>query len=353
MGGFMIFKDDNPNRTVREMDLEPLLRSGAISITKEEIKDKGNGDMLSKALVVIQTGWFILQCIARRLEHLPITELEIATLAFAALNFVTYGLWWYKPLDVQCPLRVYVERSISHDSGNITEAPEALNLGVKVVIGVISKLPVAIAGRIKQGARLIREKLPKMILSILEASRKAIKVAAEYVRSHDIQTILKDGVRLWLIVVSYPIMLLARLGGGEKEMKSDAKQVPTFYAGELSEDENLFANFFGVTLATIFGAIHCVAWPFQFPSYPEQWLWRASSLTITCVPLTLFLLAWKGKKLSLPPRMFWLPAIIYCAGGYLYIYARIFLLLLPIVALRSLPPGAYQEVRWTTFIPHV
>jgi hypothetical protein len=48
-------------------------------------------------------GWFIMQCIARSKEHLPITEIELVTLAFATLKFITYGLWWDKPLGVQCP----------------------------------------------------------------------------------------------------------------------------------------------------------------------------------------------------------------------------------------------------------
>lgn len=52
---------------------------------------------------MVQTGWFILQCLARAIDHLPITELELVTLAFATLNFAIYGFWWYKPFNMQCP----------------------------------------------------------------------------------------------------------------------------------------------------------------------------------------------------------------------------------------------------------
>jgi len=48
---------------------------------------------------VIQTGWFILQCIARRIEHLP-------------------GLWWNKPLNVRCPVRV-LAKSSSTSEGDV------------------------------------------------------------------------------------------------------------------------------------------------------------------------------------------------------------------------------------------
>ena len=33
-------------------------------IAIEEIEDKSKGDIVSKGLVVLQTGWFITQCIA-------------------------------------------------------------------------------------------------------------------------------------------------------------------------------------------------------------------------------------------------------------------------------------------------
>jgi len=49
--------------------------------TTEEIGDKGKSDGLAKAIVIVQTLWFVLQCIARGVRGLPITELEIVTLA--------------------------------------------------------------------------------------------------------------------------------------------------------------------------------------------------------------------------------------------------------------------------------
>jgi hypothetical protein len=107
MGGFAIFEGDDMHHVVVAEEIGDLLKNGEIRITEKEIRDKGRGDALSKGLILIQTTWFILQCIARKVVHLPITELELVTLAFAALNFVTYALWWYKPLNVECPVRVY------------------------------------------------------------------------------------------------------------------------------------------------------------------------------------------------------------------------------------------------------
>ena len=40
-------------------------------------------------------------------------------------------------------------------------------------------------------------------------------------------------------------------------------------------------------------------------------------------------------------------------GGILYTISRAVTLVLAFISLRDLPPGAYETVHWTTFIPHV
>ena len=87
--------------------LEFLVAKGYITLTEDEIKDKSHADFISKAIAVIQTTWFIMQVIARAVDGLAITELEIITVGFAILNFGTYFLWWNKPLRVRHPVRVY------------------------------------------------------------------------------------------------------------------------------------------------------------------------------------------------------------------------------------------------------
>ena len=65
MGGFMVYDDDRSYHTLQPDELEGLLKDGKINITEKEIRDKGRGNVLSKGLVLIQTAWFVLQCIAR------------------------------------------------------------------------------------------------------------------------------------------------------------------------------------------------------------------------------------------------------------------------------------------------
>jgi hypothetical protein len=58
-------------------------------------------------LVLLQTLWFVAQCIARRIENLATTELEIVTLAYTAIYVGIFIAWWDKPCNVDCPIRVF------------------------------------------------------------------------------------------------------------------------------------------------------------------------------------------------------------------------------------------------------
>ena len=111
MGGFMLYDGDKAVGVLGPRQLQDLHTEGkiAIPLVKEEaIEDRSKGDGLSKALVIVQTTWFITQCVARRTEGLVITQLELVTLAFAVLNGIMYYLWWNKPLGVQSTIPVYL-----------------------------------------------------------------------------------------------------------------------------------------------------------------------------------------------------------------------------------------------------
>ena len=122
MGGFHLFEcsskemsnDDQGISPEDNKPLHPLRASNLrkcdgysesfIMLTKVEIKDKGKSNWLAKFLVLLQTLWFVMQCIARGIKHLPVTHLEIVMLAYVAMNFVIFIFWWNKPLNVNQPI---------------------------------------------------------------------------------------------------------------------------------------------------------------------------------------------------------------------------------------------------------
>ena len=110
MGGFVLVRDGQ--ETV--LDYETFVNGSlayevAFPMVKvSEIQDKSRGDFLSKSIAILQSIWFIVECIARGKEGLALTELELVTLALASLNGVMYFLWWDKPLGVKEPIKVYL-----------------------------------------------------------------------------------------------------------------------------------------------------------------------------------------------------------------------------------------------------
>ena len=118
--------DDGPPTVLEAKDVPAVTKRRILEL---EIRDKSKGDGLSKTFALIQTMWFILQCISRAIEDLPVTELEVATCAFAFLNFATYILWWNKPLNVSRPVLVYRVQQKDQGEAETNEGTEPRSEG--------------------------------------------------------------------------------------------------------------------------------------------------------------------------------------------------------------------------------
>ncbi|KZP21845.1 hypothetical protein FIBSPDRAFT_825300, partial [Athelia psychrophila] len=107
MGGFLFYSADGPLYPLSPENVIELVRRGhLVPPTADEIANQSKGDALSKGVAVAQTLWFVVQCIARRAERLPVTTLEIMTLAYTVMTVAMYAAWWDKPLNVSCAVRV-------------------------------------------------------------------------------------------------------------------------------------------------------------------------------------------------------------------------------------------------------
>ncbi|KAJ8581279.1 hypothetical protein M405DRAFT_847143 [Rhizopogon salebrosus TDB-379] len=110
MGGFLLYVNGGPRATLTPDELRDFIRDGLVDmpdIVQAEIEDRSKGDVLSKGIAVLQLLWFVTQLIARYAQNLPITLLEIDTLAVAVLTSIAYGWWWNKPKDVGHPYPVH------------------------------------------------------------------------------------------------------------------------------------------------------------------------------------------------------------------------------------------------------
>jgi hypothetical protein len=330
MGGFMLYQGKTPLQTLLpngyNCELKTNLKHGRILITEKQIEDRSKGDPLSKGFVLLQTSWFVLQCIARGVQHLPVTELELVTLAFAALNLVIYGLWWKKPLNVSCPLPVY---TVVDTTGLPAPEPES---EVHQTLGACNE-----QGRNETGVHEKGRFRDRFRCNPMKLIWSALKEA----------------------LLKVFIFMITGIGDIAEEQRVHTFYSCTRYCGEMYGSIAIITTV--VTL--VFGAIHCVAWFFQFPTHTEQSLWRLSSCLIIVIPVLVLLVylrfidRWEirdggdiipfASAIAVFMRLFLLPPVI------LYIAARVTLLILPLISLRRLPAGAYQTVRWTTFILHI
>ena len=347
MGGFMLWKDSQPFRPLTHSELYYLIDNRVInlpSIPTKEIMDKSKGDSLSKFLVVLQLGWFVLQCLARAVQHLVITELELVTIAFSILSMVTYVLWWDKPLLVQCSIPI----PVPHDYEEPKKREKDDDVwGFRRAFAFLLKVQTPIESAILRAAQ--RRNPPP---------------------NHDgvwgkFKYWTLGTVKSALLPIGWLVFNCFSMGWSERGAAASQKylRVSTFYAGRMEYLDGPLSGVATTIIAMIFGAIHCMAWSFAFVTPAERILWRTSSIIIMVIPV-LYLAVFGILSLcfcsDLPALRPWLKDLlekVFCfylfSNAFLYGAARISLLLQPFLSLRSLPPGAYQVVQWTDFIPHI
>lgn len=119
MGGCTIGGiDDGFTATITPAGFLALTQSGTLPndvLKKGIIKDKGKADALAKLLVCVQAIWMAVQCLARKLNFLPVTLLEYHVVIQVLYAMAMYKFWWHKPKDVNEPIEVIQRTDISDD----------------------------------------------------------------------------------------------------------------------------------------------------------------------------------------------------------------------------------------------
>ncbi|KDR77183.1 hypothetical protein GALMADRAFT_66531 [Galerina marginata CBS 339.88] len=370
MGGFTLYEGGTPKGVLLPGEMQSLLIAGKIDlpqITEEEIRDRSKGDGLSKALVIGQTTWFVAQCIVRRAQGLILTELELVTGAFAALNGVMYFLWWNKPLDVRCPVPVH-----------ILDEPRPVGRRFKFKATQQPQQPGWFSASLFSPCSLklaITHWPWDAIFSLMSVtyciSANLFSCSVIQIRQAHLKTVMKAVV----FSLFYPLKLfytrlldIADLGGNSYTtltVPSSVSTVFTFYANtDFTSDlvDDLLIPSFTWTIAALFGSLHCAAWFFAFPSHAELILWRVCSALISIIPLGLLLFFMaifagdnmesfgSGKSFEVVEFTLFIFSIFFLP---IYAIARLLLLGEAFATLRYLPPRALAVVDWLSFLPHI
>lgn len=324
MGGFILQPRDSKPFPVNAKQLKYLVTRGYMpfpTITSKEVWDKSKQDGFQKALTLLQTGWFVLQCLGRAIQHLPMSTLELTTFGFVFCTFASYYQWSHKPLDVESPTILEIAKStreILIEAGNLPEANKPY-----------SNTPL---------------------------------------------DFIDDQSPSWLTEIQPHLHF--RMGPRQRPLpRFTNDRFPVIGASS-----HAFLLFM-VILA--YCCLHFIAWNWSFPTHVERILWRSGCIAIVCT--TFIFLAcetyqdghrlgrWERWYVQLFPKMsgglqrmdtmekrrreqefipLW-EVIVMSPVTLVYTLARTYIVVEVFVGLRSLPSGAFDSVQWSSFIPHL
>ncbi|KAF4616716.1 hypothetical protein D9613_008836 [Agrocybe pediades] len=346
MGGFVLYEKEKPRRILEWRTLMEYYENGRVDlaeITEATIDDRSKADGFGKCIALIQTSWFIIQCISARFsdERLKLTQLELVTAALAVLSLLMYCFWWNKPFIAEVPIVIIlldpVQEIRSHQDLSIQIDGDVLPIHIKTV----SKFRASTLA----GIDFVRSKL---------LNWNAFKKLALMPYN----------------VCKYVLVCVDELTDpSPPPVYPYSMKVPIFYYSEgvTSRESQVLLNQIGSSLvAAVFGAIHCAGWSDKiiFHTRTVSLLWRISSVIITGSPLLWILNFISGLIDDAGPDSEVLEntnsdALFYVTGWLsilsipFYIIARIMLLILAFVELRYVPQGALNNIPWVNVPPFI
>jgi hypothetical protein len=128
-GGFFLHTPDFKPIPIDAKQLLYLINHKYVdypTLSEEDIDDKNKVDILLRLISVAQVLWFSVTVIARGVQGLVITGMELTTAAFILCSFGTTYCWWNKAADVIVPGSLYTETTMAEilkDGGNAATRP--------------------------------------------------------------------------------------------------------------------------------------------------------------------------------------------------------------------------------------
>ncbi|MCJ1485237.1 hypothetical protein MMC06_005411, partial [Schaereria dolodes] len=263
-------------------------------ITEDDINDLAKTNDFAKLFACVQTSWFMAQVIARGVQELAITALEISTVAFVVFALLSYGMWWKKPQECCGP--IILECTTEEEYSFVQDLEK------------VHKLPSIQLEREAFGLSI------RTFHSLVERANMALE-----------QWWLRQSIRLEIVTGS-ALIIGASLLFGSIHCAAWNFQLPTHL--EL---------WFWRSSAIAISALPCLAilsaCLFCFSRSPKD--------------------AHSSKRLQvhLPQNVFFYAWILFLF--ILYCVARFYLVVEMFLSLRAGPASAYANVNWLNHVPHV
>ena len=308
MGGVRV-KLRNDDFPVTSNHIYALFKRDLITldaITPAAIKDRSKADGLAKLFTILQTGWFILQCLARLKQKIGITTLELSTVAFVACTIGTNIMWWYKPKDVFVPVVLDIDCTLDELLAKFEdEFPNAKSETKSWQWSPLERIDNLRPNFLAD----VGPHLPW--ISRAQSSQQQQKVRFRNDRLPPIQ-------RDWLL------------------------------------------NLFLLIVSLIFGATYVAGWNIGFPTRTEQVVWRICSVMLFSLVVTYWAidlgveLHQRKKRRHGFERIAVTPVMValYAVVATIYVAIRTYILIEPFLSLRNLPANAFETIEWVMIIPH-
>ena len=116
MGGFVLKSPDFQPFPVTAKQVHYLVSQGFLQmprITRAEIWDKSKADIFAKCVASLQAAWLVTQVASRGAQRLPVSLLELSTVALVTCTGATLYFWFSKPLNVDTPTIIRLETTIA------------------------------------------------------------------------------------------------------------------------------------------------------------------------------------------------------------------------------------------------
>lgn len=385
------------------------------NISEEEILDKSKTDCLGRLISLLQAIWMLAQTLGRVAANLPVTLLEVNTLAHVLCALIIFFLWWKKPKQINEPTllrgrwvreigaymfmssqvsgwksqnpgilkKTWVKAEFSALAFELTSEPEARNqlsadsTQFAQSLGKTATLtePAGDAAHVT-GSFKFRSFSAKPTEG---DEKKDVPINSDYIqeifsgKTPDRWDLAARAIHRYPAIKTR-LIPLQKTGCSTTAIWQEpmTKELVVRCAGNWP-DHSLLRDMSGFVMGVVlwfasmaYGGLHSAAWHHYFPSKLEAWLWRASSVCIASAGLiwsvinllaqisTSFKAYWKDV---IELRAHWISLVglgsLATVCGTAYLMARAFLVVEAFISLRSLPASAYETPDWTQLFPHL
>jgi hypothetical protein len=281
-----------------------------------ELEDRSKADFVAKGIAFAQSIWFMFQVCARVHDKLPISTLELATVAFISCTGLMYFFWWDKPMGLETHTTVLIPPLTG---GQLCRLARNTCFGAGVRSQWYRPPP-------KEGHEYgwdwfwFEKPMQLKQMKIINEGRQVPK---------DLQAVVRNNFSAQARVVDWYM-----------------PAVNESHSSEWGAWDHLIVFLVGA----MFNGIHCAAWRFVFPTPTEALLWRIGVCTMLVV-ITFWIpgagmVAWLSDRSRLKSLPYWFATLC-------YFLARMYVLVEAFVGMRALEPRVFMTVDWTKHFPHI